>query len=105
MYNYADNRQKKQSIDILVMCLKKKYFHVMMNSSGTKMLLLIKMPSLLTSKNCISMADSSLTMNTSKVVAFHDAVEKVSRENNHEMDIWGPPQRIKLHSSATQTSL
>ncbi len=42
------------------------------------------------------MTDRSLTMNTSKVVAFQDAVEKVNRENYHKMDIWGPPQCIKL---------
>ena len=96
MYNYVVNRLKKQSIDILVMCLAGKYFHVMMNSSGTKILLLIKMPSFLTSKNGISMTDSSLIMNTSKVVAFQDAVEKVNRKNYHKMDIWDPPQCIKL---------
>ena len=96
MYNYVNNRQKKQSIDILVMCLDEIDFHVMMNSSGPKILLLIKMPSFFRSKNCISMADSSLNTNTSKVVAFQDAVEKVNRENYHEMDIWGPPQCIKF---------
>ena len=42
------------------------------------------------------MVDSLLTTNTSKVVAFQDAVEKVNRESNHIMDIWGPPQRIIL---------
>ena len=96
MYNYVVNRLKKQSIDILVMCLEGKYFHVMMNSSGTKILLLIKMPRFFRSKNCIIMADSSLNANTSKVVAFQDAVEKVNWENDHKMDIWGPPKHIKL---------
>ena len=91
MYNYVNNRQKKQSIDILVMCLEEIDFHVMMNSSGTNILSLIKMPRFLTSKNRINMANSSLIMNTSKVVAFQDAVEKVNRENNHKMDIWGLP--------------
>ena len=42
------------------------------------------------------MVDSSLTTNTSKVVAFQDAVEKMNRESNHIMDIWGPLQRIIL---------
>ena len=65
MYNYVDNRQKKLSIDILVMCLEDKDFHVKMNSSGTEILLSTKMPSFFTSKDSISMADSSLTTNTS----------------------------------------
>ena len=78
MYIYDDNRQKKQSIDILVMCLEEKYFHVMMNSSGTNILSLIKMPRFLTSKNRINMANSSLIMNTSKVVAFQDTAKKLT---------------------------
>ena len=42
------------------------------------------------------MADSSLAMNTSKVITFQDAVEKVNRENDREIDIRVPPQCIKL---------
>lgn len=96
LYNYVDNRQKKLSIDVLVMCLEETDFNAKMNSSGTEILLSTKMPSFFTSKNCIRMADGSLTANMSKVVASQDAADKFAKDNNHETDIWGPPQRIKL---------
>ena len=70
IYDYVDNRQKKLSIDIHVMCLDDKDFQVKMNSSGTEILLSTKMPIFFTSKDRVSMVDSSLTTNTSKVVAF-----------------------------------
>ena len=42
------------------------------------------------------MVDNRLTENTSKIVALDELLSKLNVDTDHETEVHGPPQRIKL---------
>ena len=96
IYDYMDARQKKVTIDLLVQSLLPDQFSVKFNDAGTEILVSTRLPDFFAMPDRLTMNDNSLTENSSKVVAFEKCVTKLGVDTDHETDLYGPPQRIKL---------
>ena len=96
MYQYADQKQKKVAIDLLVSTLPADSYNVRYNEAGTEILLYTKLPDFFTSTDRVNMVDNRLTENTSKIVALDELLSKLNVDTDHEKEVHGPPQRIKL---------
>ena len=96
MYNYMDRRQKKITIDLCVPSLPSENFNVKFNEYGAEILVYTKLPDFFTMTSRITMNNDKLNDNSSKVVAFEECVTRLGVETDHEVNLYGPPQRIKL---------
>ena len=96
MYEYVDQKQKKVAIDLLVSTLPDDSYNVRYNEAGTEILLYTKLQSFFTSTDRVRMVDNRLTENTSKIVALDALLSKLNVDTDHEKELYGPPQRIKL---------
>ena len=96
MYEYVDHKQKKVAIDLLVATLPQDSYKVDFNEAGTEILVYTTMPEFFTSTDRVKLVDDQLTANTSKIVALDALLAKLNVDTNHEKDVYGPPQRIKL---------
>ena len=96
MYEYVDKKQKKVAIDLLVSTLPADSYNVRYNEAGTEILLYTKLPDFFTSTARVKMVDNKLTENTSKIVALDELLSKLNVDTDHETEVHGPPQRIKL---------
>ena len=96
MYEYVDRKQKKVAIDLLVSTLPADTYNVRYNEAGTEILVFTKLQSFFTQTDRVKMVDKSLNENTSKIVALDELLSKLRVEADHEQDVYGPPQRIKL---------
>lgn len=96
IYDYMDDRQKMITIDILVQTLEPDHFSVKFNEAGTEIHVSTRLPDFFACANRLTMIDTKLTSNSSKVVAFEKCITKLGVDTDHEEDIFGPPQKIKL---------
>ena len=96
IYDYMDDRQKMITIDILVQTLEPDHFSVKFNEAGTEIHVSTRLPDFFACANRLTMIDTKLTSNSSKVVAFEKCVTKLGLDTGYVDDLYGPPQRIKL---------
>ena len=96
LYNYMDNKQLKCTVDLLVHTFPGENFNVKFNSDGSEILVYTKLPQFFTDVNRLKINNVKLTGNSSKVVAFEECVTKLGVDTDHEENLFGPPQRIKM---------
>ena len=64
--------------------------------TGSKVLVYTRLPGFFTYVYRLKMNNIALNGNSSKVVAFEEYVTKLGVDTDHEEDLFGPPQRIKI---------
>ena len=74
IYPYKRKRQKKVALDVIVFSQETENFKASFNKSGTQILLYTKLPELFTSKKRVTAANTKLEEDTSKAVAFEEAI-------------------------------
>ena len=95
IYPYKEKRQKKVALDFIVFNQETESFKASFNKNGTQILLYTKLPELFTSKRRVMAANTKLEEDTSKTVAFEEAIGEEDLIKKKD-PIYGPPQIITL---------
>jgi hypothetical protein len=96
IYPYKEDKQKKVCIDFIVLPLPRESYRLSFNVTGTQVFLYTQVPKILIDKRRLMTANTSLTEDTSKAVAFEEVADPLTEGNEDSDPIWGPPQVVKL---------